>query len=223
MIVYQAPLNLHVIGRKYGTLVVELICSGETFLLVLPTEKQYSYKPLGERFGRLTTGEMAREIFQPEIWTGLPREQARLMAFDPASGTAELEIQYPDLKRRRVVKVQGLPWVVLENRLYDVRGSLLAETLKRDYHVLDGIRFPREVESRFPAESAWMKMALRKIELNPDLTGEPFSRIAALAEAAAQGGYTYVERTADLTMEPQYGGGIGMQETWQEEAHTGGE
>ena len=224
VIVYQAPLNLHVIGRKYGTRVVELICSGEAFLLLLPTEKQYCYKPLGEQFSHLTTGEMAREIFQPESWTRLPRGRARVTAFDPASGTAELEIRYPDLKRYRRVKVQGLPWVVLENRLYDVRGNLLAETLKQDYHILNGIRFPREVESRFPAESAWMKMALRKIELNPDLTGEPFTRIEAMADKAAREGFTYVERTADLTAEPGTDGGqTGLPETWLQEDDAGDE
>lgn len=222
VIVYRAPLDLHVVGRKYGTRVVELVCSGDAFLLLLPTEKQYCYKPQGEQFSRLTTGEMAREIFQPESWTNLPRGRARLTAFDPASGTAELEVRYPELKRRRVVKVQGLPWVVLENRLYDGRGNLLAETLKKDYHVLEGIRFPREVESRFPAESAWMKMSLRKITLNPDLSGEPFDRVKTMADEAVQAGYAYVERTSDLSTAPAENEAAAPG-AWVEEDDTGGE
>ncbi|HPU98449.1 MAG TPA: hypothetical protein PLO53_10910 [Candidatus Hydrogenedentes bacterium] len=219
VIVYQAPLSLHVVGRKYGTRVVELICSGDAFLLLLPTEKQYCYKPLGEQFSKLTTGEMAREIFQPEIWSNLPPDRVRLVGFYPESGSAELEIRYPEQKRRRLVKVQGLPWVVLENRLYDARGNLLAETLKRDYYVLDGIRFPREVESRFPSETAWMKMSLRKIELNPPLENAPFERIGALAEDAERAGYVFVERTSELSGEPQ---SVGMPETWLDD-DPGGE
>jgi len=167
-ILYRNPLDLHVVGRKYGTRFVELTCSGESFLIQFPTERQFYYRPAGERLQTVSSSEMAREMFQPESWRHIPPARVRVLAYDAAAQTVDLVI----LDRRggaprRWLRLQGSPWVVLENRLLDADGRELAVTAKSDYYVKDGVRFPGKVESVFPGEDARMSFSLRKMDLNP--------------------------------------------------------
>ncbi len=167
--VYRQPLDLYVVGRKYGTRFVELTCSGPAFLIQFPTERQFYYRPSGERFETVSSADMAREMFEPETWRALSPKQVRILSYDGSTRTASmliLETNKGNRPRRQLV-VQGTPWVVLENRLLDHSGKEIAITTKSDYYERDGIRFPKKVESVFPGEQARMAFTMRKIELNP--------------------------------------------------------
>jgi hypothetical protein len=168
-IIYRQPLDLYVIGRKYGTRFVELTCAGPAFLIQFPTERQFYYRPLGERFETVSSADMAREMFQPESWRELSPKQVRILSYNAAAQTAAmliLDTQKGNLPRRQLL-VQGTPWVVLENHLLDRSGREIAVTTKSDYYERDGVRFPRKVESVFPGEQARMSFTMRKIDLNP--------------------------------------------------------
>ncbi len=202
-IAYRQPLDLHVVGRKYGTRFVELTCSGKAFLLQFPTEKQFYYRPEGERLNTVSSAEMAREMFQPEPWRDLPPSQVRILGYDPESQTVEMEVldRPGDGVARRRLKVQGTPWVVLENRLLDPFGRELAVTVKGDYYERDGIRFPGKVASVFPGEQAQMSFNMRRIDINPVLDGDIFNLEANVA-ALNRRGFRQVE-----TLRGQVSGG----------------
>lgn len=193
-ITYRQPLDLHVVGRKYGTRFVELTCSGKAFLLQFPTEKQYYFRPEGERLNTVSSAEMAREMFQPESWRDLPPSQVRVLGYDPATQTVDMEVldRPGDGIARRRLKVQGVPWVVLENRLLDPFGRELAVTVKGDYYERDGIRFPGKVASVFPGEQAQMSFNMRRIDINPVLDDEIFNLEAGVS-ALRRRGFRQVE------------------------------
>ena len=188
-IVYRQPLDLYVIGRKYGTRFVELTCSGPAFLIQFPTERQFYYQPQGERFETVSSADMAKEMFQPESWGDLSPKQVRILSYDGATRTASMLIL--DTKRgsrpRRQLVVQGTPWVVLENRLLDKSGREIAVTMKSEYYERDGVRFPKKVESVFPGERAQMSFTMRKIDLNPVLDAPLFDVGGAVNELRKRG------------------------------------
>ncbi len=175
-IIYRQPLDLHVIGRKYGTRFVELTCTGPAFLIQFPTERQFYYRPQGERFETVSSADMAREMFQPESWRSLSPKNVRILSYDPATRTASMLIldSHKGNRPRRQLLVQGTPWVVLENHLLDPSGREIAVTTKSDYYERDGVRFPKKVESVFPGEQAQMSFTMRKIDLNPEMDGKVF-------------------------------------------------
>ncbi len=187
-ILYRNPLDLHVVGRKYGTRFVELTCSGEAFLIQFPTERQFYYRPAGERLQTVSSSEMAREMFQPESWRHIPPARVRVLAYDAAAQTVDLVI----LDRRggvprRWLRLQGSPWVVLENRLLDTDGRELAVTVKSEYYVKDGVRFSGRVESVFPGEDARMSFSLRKMDLNPPVEDGVFDLKRLVRELERRG------------------------------------
>ena len=188
-IVYGAPLDLFVIGRKYGTRFVELTCSGQAFLIQFPTERQFYFRPQGERFGTVSSADMAREMFQPESWKDLSEKRVRMLSYDAATSTASMLVLDGTraARPRRQLLVQGTPWVVLENRLLDREGREIAVTTKGDYYERDGVRFPKRVESVFPEEGARMSFTMRKIELNPSVDAKMFDVEGALNDLRRRG------------------------------------
>jgi hypothetical protein len=188
-IIYRQPLDLHVIGRKYGTRFVELTCAGTAFLIQFPTERQYYFRPLGERFETVSSADMAKEMFQPESWRDLSPKQIRMLSYDASTRTASMLIldRRNGNRPRRQLVVQGTPWVVMENRLLDSSGREVAVTTKSDYYTRDGVRFPKKVESVFPGEAARMSFTMRKIELNPQLDPKVFDVEAAVRELHKRG------------------------------------
>ncbi len=183
-ITFRPPLDLHVVGRKYGTRFVELTCSGPSFLIVLPTEKQFYYRPDGEKLHSVSTSQMAREMFQPEDWRDIPERRVRVAAYDQATQTATLQIfrNSRDKAPHRILVVRGTPWVVLENHLLDGQGNELAITSRSDYYSRDGALFPRRVESEFPGEDARMSFTMRRIDFGPVADDTVFDIGAKLSE-----------------------------------------
>lgn len=176
-IVYERPDRLHVLGRKYGRAGLRLSSAGSGFLLELPTERAYYHRPEGERFESVSFNvspvDIAREAFLPELWSEIGPGQARVLAYDPAQGTAVLSVSSGGARSRphRRVEVRGAPWVVERSTLYDRAGAVVAETVKSEYREMEGFRFPAHVALTFPGESAYMTFAMRRITLNAG--GEP--------------------------------------------------
>ena len=192
---YRSPTDLHVVGRKHGKTVVRLTCVGPAFLLEVPTEKSYYYRPAGERFDTVSSVDIARETFRPEHWRGLPPRRVRMLAYDEGAQTATLEILSKGLHKRphRRLVVSGAPWVVLENQLLDEDGHVVAFTTKAEYHQQGDIRYPREVFSAFPGENAQLRFTIRTITLNEALD-EGFFRLEDRVRALQDKGYTVLER-----------------------------
>ncbi len=203
-IYFQRPDRLHVIGRKYGgTTVLRLTCTGPEFLLELPTEKQFFYRPTGARFESVSfpvsPSDIAQEMFLPEEWGRLSERQVNLTAFDAALQTLSMEISSKGRKgyvRRRLL-LEGKPWVVLRSELLDEAGNVVARTIKGDYRERDGLRFPAEVECSFPEEDAHMSFAMRKVFLNEAVDSAPY-RIAERAR--------YLREEGHEELEPEEGG-----------------
>jgi len=191
---YRSPADLFVVGRKHATNVVELTCVDDALLVVLPTEKQYLFRPQGERFEGGSSADVVREMFRPEAWAELSPRQVRLAGFDAAAQTARLEIFSKGLRPRlrRTVKAGGGPWVLLESTLHDRDGQVLAVTTKAAYHEQDGIRFPKEIASAFPAAGAQMRFTMRRITLNDELEPADFA-IEDKVTAVRRKGYDEID------------------------------
>lgn len=176
-IAYRHPDGLSVIGRKHGTTVMILTAQGAEFLVEFPTERDYYYRIEGERFESVPFSvappDIVREMFFPEPWSALPAEAAHLIGFDVAAQRAELLIGDPRAPRRRVT-AEGPPWVAVRNERFDEDGGVVAVTEKRDYRIVDGLRFPGEIEARFPGEGAEMRLAFRRIHINTELDEADF-------------------------------------------------
>jgi len=165
---YEAPGRLNIIGRRYGTRGIELTYVDDAFLIEFPTRKEYCLQDQAKSFETLSSADIVREMFCPEIWESINQRDVRITAFDEAEKTATVEFwitgRHPWCKR--VIKVQGAPWVILENVLLNENKEVVARTFKKDYHEQEGIRYPTEIESTYPGEEAWMRFIMRRVDLN---------------------------------------------------------
>ncbi|MFA7693206.1 MAG: hypothetical protein GX117_04750 [Candidatus Hydrogenedentes bacterium] len=170
-LLFQAPNYLNIIGRRYGTRGIELTYVDDAFVLEFPTRKEYCFRDQEASFTTLSSTEIVGEMFEPEQWTQLPERRLRMTSFDAESQKVELELwvggRHP--WRKRILLLQGAPWVLLENSLFDEDGTLIAKTTKTAYHEQEGLRYATEIESVFPGEDAWMRFLMRRVEVNPEL------------------------------------------------------
>jgi len=189
---YQSPANLSVIGRKMGSPVGRLTCTGDEFLLELPTKRQYLHALEGARFESLSENvspiDIAREAFLPETWALISEDRVQLRGFDATDQRVFLDIL--DARRRHVhrrVEVTGPPWVLRRSELLDERGDVVAITAKDDYRDFGGkSRFAAQIESTFPGESAFMSFSMRTFELNTEVAPELFAISERLREIKAR-------------------------------------
>lgn len=192
-IVYERPDRLHVLGRKYGRAGLRLSSAGQAFLLEFPTERAFYFRPEGERLDSVSFNvspvDIAREAFLPELWSTLDPRQVRLLAYDPARGTAAISIASggPRARPHRRVELRGAPWIVTRSELYDRSGRLIAITEKGDYRELDGFRFPARVDLAFPGEAAHIGFAMRRITLNEAADPALFDVAGRAAQLRADG------------------------------------
>ena len=193
-ILFRQPADLFVEGRKYTAPVLRLTCSGDAFLIELPTEKQFYYRVGGEHFEGLsfnvTPVDIARELFLPEGWNKIERKRVRLVSHDETTHSAELAIapgaQEGEPLRR--VWVQGLPWVVVRSELQNPEtGEVIAETTKSDYYQQDEARFAKVIEARFPRQEAFMRFEFRSFDLDEAPEDADFDLDARLAELRRRG------------------------------------
>jgi hypothetical protein len=187
-IAYEVPDALSIVGRKHGTLVFELTSKGEEFLVELPTERDYYYRLEGERFKEvpfsIAPGDIAREMFIPELRGRLGENRVDLTAWDPATRTAVIEINAGKFPAR-VVTVEGPPWKLIRSELRNEKGDLIAVTERGDYREIYGVRFPGKVTAEFPGEQAMMSLAFRNIEINTSLDDGVFD-VKRRAQAVQQ-------------------------------------
>ncbi len=178
-IVYRKPTDLYIRGRHktWGFSVLLLTCVGAEFLLEFPRHKEKYYYREGMQFEgvpfSVSPADIVREVFFPESWEKLRRKEVRLVGYDNSTQSATIEIGPANRPRRRVV-VEGPPWVVTRSELLDERGGVRAITVSSDYHVVEGLRFPRKVETEFPAQQTRMTFELRAIQPNTELDDSLF-------------------------------------------------
>ncbi|HDP34824.1 MAG TPA: hypothetical protein ENN29_06910 [Candidatus Hydrogenedentes bacterium] len=191
---FRYPNQLYVIGRRYGTRVIELTYAKDAFLLEFPTRREYCLRLATESFNTLTSADIVREMFTPEPWESLPEDLARLSDYDEATQTATIEIwtRDPRLRLKRLLLAQGAPWVILESQLLDKQGRVIAHTLKNDYHEQESIRYPTRIETLFPGEDAWMRFTMRRVDVNAPVEDNAFDVIGK-AEALERRGFHRVD------------------------------
>jgi len=165
---YEAPGRLNIIGRRYGTRGIELTYVDDAFLIEFPTRKEYCFQEQAKSFETLSSADIVREMFCPEMWENIEMRNARITSYDKDKQTATLELWTTGRHSwcKRVIQVQGAPWVVLENVLLSKEGDVIARTLKKEYHEQGGVRYPTEIESNYPGEQAWMRFIMRRVDLN---------------------------------------------------------
>lgn len=186
-IAFRRPADLHAAARHLvtGIPIFELTCTGSEYLLEFPARpREFFYETDGVQFAsvpaRVSPSDIAREMFLPETWNQLRRRDVRMAGYDPVTKRATLDIGRP-IVRRRVV-VEGVPWRVVENVLYDETGSERARTTLSEYRQIDDIRFPAKVEAIFPAEGARMTFEMRNIRPNSEIDEDRFDIEAKLEQ-----------------------------------------
>ncbi len=191
---FRYPDNLYVIGRRYGTRIIELVYADDAFLLEFPTRREYCLRLAVEEFATLSSADIVREMFTPEPWAALSEDLTRITDYDETTQTAAIEIwtRDPRLRLRRILLAQGAPWVILESQLLDRHGAVIAHTVKRDYHEQEGIRYPTEIESTLPGEDAWMRFIMRRVNVNAPVEDAVFD-VLDRAQTLEQRGFQRVD------------------------------
>lgn len=188
-LLFLSPNRLNVVGRRYGTRGIELTYVDDAFLIEFPTRREYCFKDMEESFETLSSADIVREMFTPEAWRDLSPRDVRITEYDEESQTAELEIWTSERPYwpRRIIRVQGAPWVLLENVMLNRQGDVIARTVKSAYHEQAGIRYPTEIESVFPGEDAWMRFIMRRVDINLALDETVFNLSNRLTRLQSSG------------------------------------
>ncbi|OQB34119.1 MAG: hypothetical protein BWY07_00369 [Candidatus Hydrogenedentes bacterium ADurb.Bin170] len=182
---FAAPDSLYVLGRRYGTRILNLIYDKDSFLIEFPTRREYYYRPSEESLGSVTTADIVREMFQPEDWKQLNPRLIQMTAYDEEKQTATLVLWEGSgvaLRHKRTLKLQGAPWVVLENILYNESGVPVARTNKSHYYNNNDLHYPTQIECTFPQEDVWMRFIMRKVETNCEIDPALFDIPAKLSD-----------------------------------------
>lgn len=191
---YQAPRKLNVIGRRYGMRGLELTYVHDSFLIEFPLRREFYFRTGGAAFETISSADIVREMFSPEQWDTLKGLEIRMISYEPDTQIAGLELwtmgQPPRLKRK--MQVQGVPWIILEHTLFARDGSVLAQTIKRNYHEQNGIFYPTEIECSFPGEGAWMRFIMRRVDINVAIDEAIFD-LEKRAKWLADEGFTPVD------------------------------
>lgn len=172
---YERPSHLfaRAVHWPTGVPVLELTVSGPEYLLWLPQDNQAYHSVEGIEFEsvpfRVSPGNIVQEMFHPEDWSGLVRNEVYVEAHDETTQTTTLLVG-PAGEPRRRIEVVGPPWRLTRNELLD-DGEVQALTLYRDYAVDEesGVRFPHEVEARFPSEDTMLRFSIKSVTPNSDL------------------------------------------------------
>jgi len=196
---FRRPADLHVVGRKYSKAVFRLTCSGDGFLIELPTERQYFHSEGGARFASVSRTvsprDIANEMFFPEDWSSINENLVLLSDLSEDGASAVLNL-YTSRRRdtlKRKVRVEGPPWRIVENLRYDGGVEPIAITTLGGYREREGAWYATAYESRFPGENAFMQFEASTFEINAPLEAADFDLDAQLNEVR-QKGFVSVER-----------------------------
>jgi hypothetical protein len=181
---FSAPKSLYVLGRRYGTRILNLTYDEDAFLLEFPTRREYCFREHAETLGSITSADIVSEMFQPEDWAQINPRLVQMVDYNEEKQQVTLVLweASPRLRHKRTIRLQGAPWVVLENILYSDEGVPIAKTSKGNYYSQGAIRYPSEIECSFPQEAAWMRFIMRKVDVNTPLDPALFSIAEKLAE-----------------------------------------
>jgi hypothetical protein len=175
-IAYQKPDRLFVEGRlQVGMIAFRLVSVGTEFLIEFPgkrnPDERYFYRLEGEKLESVpfsvSPSDVAKEMFTPVDWLSYDRDRVRMVSYDSDTQNAVLEVG-PRRHPERRLTIHGMPWVIVRNERLDETGEVIADTALRDYHEIDGIRFPAYVEAWFPGEHTRMTFEMRNIRINTD-------------------------------------------------------
>jgi len=190
---FRRPADLYVVGRKYSKAVFSLTCSGEGFLIVMPTEDSYFSSKGAARFNGVSRSvsprDIANEMFFPEAWDKLNSNTVVLADLNDAGDRAVLHV-YESRRRetlRRKVTVEGPRWHVVENARFDGEAEPVAITTLGNYREESGAWFATLIQSRFPAENAYMQFDASTFEINGALETGDFDLETQLKEARDKG------------------------------------
>jgi len=178
-IAFRRPSDLAVTGRnQVGMALFRLTCVGEEFLIEFPASKDEPYYQLkGETFASVpfsvSPSDIAKEMFLPESWNTLKLREINITSYDPATQTATFTIG-PKRAPRRIVTVQGVPWVVTRDERLNNEGLTIAITVKDKYFTLEGVRFPEFIDAEFPTEQTRLTFDMRNIKLNVPIEDDKF-------------------------------------------------
>lgn len=197
---FRRPADLHVVGRKYSKAVFKLTCSGEGFLIEIPTESQYFYSDGGARFSSVSRSvsprDIANEMFFSEVWSELNPNAVVLSDLTEDGSAATLNV-YESRRRselRRTVRVVGPPWRVVENTRYDGGDQPVAITALSGHREREGAWYATAYETQFPGENAFMQFEASTFEINAEMTPGDFDLDQQLADVK-QKGYQPLERS----------------------------
>ena len=199
---YHKPDALHVIGRRHGTTVFRLTGNSHGFLIEFPTERKYVHEPADntvraeitdsdqELYYSITPVDILHEMFHQEDWANLPMENLDLTAVAEVDGilTAYLDVysQFGNYPRRRLLLEATSGWVVRHSTLMNPENAaVIAETTLGNYRVIDGVRFPAEIDTVFPMHESRMQFSFTSINLNRTPDEQLFdleSQLAALQQ-----------------------------------------
>jgi hypothetical protein len=181
---FSAPKSLYVLGRRYGTRILSLTYDADAFLIEFPTRREYCYREHAEELGSISSADIVREMFQPEEWSQINPRLVQMVDYNEEKQEVILVLWEggPSPWHKRTLRMEGAPWVVLENILYNEEGLVIAKTTKDRYHTQEGIRYPTEIECAFPEEEAWMRFNMRKVDVNADLDAAYFDISSKLTD-----------------------------------------
>ena len=173
---YRQPASLvaRAVHFPSGVKVLELTVNGAEYLLWLPQDNAAYHSVEGVEFQsvpfRVSPGDIVQEMFNPEDWGGLRRDEARVEAHDEIIQTTTLLIGPAGQPRRRI-EVVGPPWNLARNELLNEDEEIRAVTLYADYVVDEhtGIRYPTRVEAHFPSEDTMLRFDIRRFFPNTTL------------------------------------------------------
>ena len=196
---FRSPDYLYVIGRKYTATVLRLTCYKDESLIEIPTDRQFYYQKGGKYFefsdAQVTPLDIFKEAFFPEAWEKLLSSRVVLKSFNKESQEAEIEI-YRDKHHKQLlrrIKVQGVPWVLVESERYSDEGMLIAKSSRENYKITpESIRFPEVIYCEFPQEQAFMQIKLNRCSINIPID-EPKSSLSQQVRKLLRSGYVAVD------------------------------
>lgn len=178
---FERPDRLRIVGRQraFRTEVFRITSVGNDFVVDIPSEGPPTYRHAGETIEgvpfTVSPSDIARELFLPEDWSRLRRDDVRVTGYEPGTGQATLEVGPKERPRRRVT-VAGPPWHVVLSERMDEQGKVVARTTLSDYREYEGLRFPETVAAVFPEEETELIFTnIDKPKFNPVLKESDFA------------------------------------------------
>lgn len=166
---FERPDGFHVTARHRtsGAIVLRMTVQGDRAVMAygLGADRGEAAWHGGELVAGtptpFTPWEVAREVFAPEAWAALPRGAVRVsMPYDPETGDLVLVIGEA-AQERRIVRVAGPPWRIVENHLLGPEGPI-ARTRLAEHRDFAGVLVPTDMRADFYEEPASLEIRMTR-------------------------------------------------------------